>query len=34
MTYFVRVFMRITPRQIRVAGITLAPESDRMKQMA
>ena len=34
MTYYVLVFMRIAPRQINIAGITLAPEGERMKQMA
>jgi putative transposase len=34
MTYYVLVFMRIAPRQINIAGITLAPEGEWMKQMA
>ena len=34
MTYHVLVFMRIAPRQISIAGITLAPECEWMKQMA
>ncbi len=34
MTCYVLVFMRIAPRQIRIAGITLAPEGEWMKQMA
>jgi putative transposase len=34
MTYYVLVFMRIAPRQIHIAGITLAPEGEWMKQMA
>ena len=29
-----RVFMWIAPRQINIAGITLAPEGEWMKQMA
>ena len=33
-TYYVLVFMRIAPRQICIAGITLAPEGEWMKQMA
>ena len=33
-TYYVLVFMRIASRQINIAGITLAPESEWMKQMA
>ncbi len=33
-TYYVLVFMRIAPRQISIAGITLAPEGEWMKQMA
>jgi transposase InsO family protein len=34
MTYYVLVFMRVAPRQVRIAGFTLAPDSDWMKQMA
>ena len=34
MTYYVLVFMRVAPRQISVAGITLAPDGDWMKQIA
>ncbi len=34
MTYYVLVFMRIAPRQICIAGITLAPDGEWMKQMA
>ena len=34
MTYYVLVFMRIAPRQIHIAGITLAPTEEWMKQMA
>ena len=33
-TYYVLVFMRIAPRQISIAGITLAPEGEWMKQLA
>jgi putative transposase len=33
-TYYVLVFMRIGSRQINIAGITLAPEGEWMKQMA
>jgi hypothetical protein len=33
-TYYVLVFMRIAPRQVSIAGITLAPEGEWMKQMA
>jgi hypothetical protein len=32
--YYLLVFMRIAPRQISIAGITLAPEGEWMKQMA
>src|SRR6266404_5911636 len=34
MTYYVLVFMRIAPRKICIAGSTLSPDSDWMKQMA
>jgi putative transposase len=34
MTYYVLVFMRIAPRQICIAGFTLAPDAAWMKQMA
>ena len=34
MTYYVLVFMRLAPRQICIAGATLCPDSDWMKQMA
>jgi hypothetical protein len=34
MTYYVLVFMRIAPRQIHIAGITLAPTEEWMKQIA
>jgi hypothetical protein len=34
MTSYVLVFMQVAPRQICVAGFTLAPDSDWMKQMA
>ena len=34
MTYYVLVFMRIAPRQVTIAGITLAPDGEWMKQMA
>ena len=34
MTYYVLVFMRIGSRQICLAGFTLAPDSEWMKQMA
>ena len=33
-TYYVLVFMRIAPRQVSIAGITLAPDGEWMKQMA
>ena len=33
-TYYVLVFTRIAPRQIHVAGITLAPTEEWMKQIA
>ena len=34
MTYYVLVFMRIAPRQIRIAGSTLPPTEEWMKRMA
>ena len=34
MTTYVLVFMRIAPRQIHIAGITLAPTEEWMKQIA
>jgi transposase InsO family protein len=34
MTYYVLVFMRVGSRQIRVAGFSVAPDSEWMKQMA
>ncbi len=34
MTYYVLVFMRIAPRQIHIAGITLSPTEEWMKQIA
>lgn len=33
-TYYVLVFMRIAPRQVSIAGITLAPDGEWMKQTA
>ena len=33
-TYYVLVLMRIAPRQVSIAGITLAPDGEWMKQMA
>jgi hypothetical protein len=34
MTYYVLVFMRVGSRQMCVAGFTLAPDAQWMKQMA